>query len=287
MSCILYELSQNNLGIGPGEFGDEKELANYCQAFQRIYSDGYRQRYSVILDMLTDIDDISSENQDETPDEDEDCLELLSANLALLREYSRTHTKIYGEYTFYGIAKLSDHVDIEIHRYRDKQSMYHDLSETDDNVYALIDRTTDLERMLSESRGELQDAHRAAEKLQMQMVAILGIFAAIVMAFSGGMDLLSGAISVSGDSDIFRVAFVVLLCGIVLFNILAFLMYMILAIINAQNKSPRRPGIRISKRSIRISRWLDRFIGSRFIIAFNIILIIAMIVDVICMFLMI
>jgi len=287
VSCILYELSQNNLGIGPGEFGDEKELANYCQAFQRIYSDGYRQRYSVILDMLTDIDDISSENQDETPDEDEDCLELLSANLALLREYSRTHTKIYGEYTFYGIAKLSDHVDIEIHRYRDKQSMYHDLSETDDNVYALIDRTTDLERMLSESRGELQDAHRAAEKLQMQMVAILGIFAAIVMAFSGGMDLLSGAISVSGDSDIFRVAFVVLLCGIVLFNILAFLMYMILAIINAQNKSPRRPGIRISKRSIRISRWLDRFIGSRFIIAFNIILIIAMIVDVICMFLMI
>lgn len=287
MSCILYELSQNNLGIGPGEFGDEKELANYCQAFQRIYSDGYRQRYSVILDMLTDIDDISSENQDETPDEDEDCLELLSANLALLREYSRTHTKIYGEYTFYGIAKLSDHVDIEIHRYRDKQSMYHDLSETDDNVYALIDRTTDLERMLSESRGELQDAHRAAEKLQMQMVAILGIFAAIVMAFSGGMDILSGAISVSGDSDIFRVAFVVLLCGIVLFNILAFLMYMILAIINTQNKSPRRPGIRISKRSIRISRWLDRFIGSRFIIAFNIILIIAMIVDVICMFLMI
>ena len=279
----MFELGQNSLGSGPDECDDEKRLADYCQQLKDIYSDGYRQRYSVILDMLIEMDSDEPDDSDELSDEDEDCLELLSSNLSLLREYSRTHIEIYGEHTFYGIAKLSDHVDIEIHRYRDKKNMYHTLSETDDNVYAIYKKTLKLEKKLSKSREELRDAHKAAEKLQVQMVAILGIFAAIVMAFSGGLDLMGGTISTSGDSDIFRVIFVVVLCGVIMFNILAFLMYMILAVINAQNQSAGRLESYNSSRRKRFSNWLNRFAGSRFIIAFNSILVLTMFVDALCM----
>lgn len=258
-------------------------MANYCQRLKYIYSDGYRQRYSVILDMLIEMHDSDFDENDELSDEDEDCLELLSTNLSLLREYSRIHSDIYGDHTFYGIAKLSDHVDIEIHRYRDKENMYRTLSETDDNVYALHKKTQKLEKKLSESKKELHDAHKEAEKLQVQMVAILGIFAAIVMAFSGGLDLMGGTISTSGDSDIFRVVFVVVLCGIIMFNILAFLMYMILAIINTQNQSSSSLESAGSGRWKRFSNWLNRFVGSRFILAFNTILMATMFVDAVCM----
>ncbi len=129
------------------------------------------------------------------------------------------------------------------------------------------------------------EARDKAEKLQMHMVAILGIFVAIVMAFAGGLDILSGAISVSGESDLFKVVFVVLLCGMVLFNIFAFLIHMILAIINPQSGYDSRRYREIDRRSkkARLSIWLDRFVGSRFIISFNAILLIAMIVDAILM----
>lgn len=269
--------------MGSSEFGDEKSLANYSRQFQEIYSDGYRQRYSEILDMLIDIDAYGDDDTEGYSDEDEDCLEVLSINLATLKEFVRTNIEEYGESTFFGIAKLSDHVDIEIHRYRDKKDMYYELSKNDDNVVALYEKIEDLDSKLSISLSDLDETHRAAEKLQMQMVAILGIFAAIVMAFSGGLDILGGAISISGDSDIFRVVFTVLLCGIILFNIFAFLMYMIMAIIHTQNTRPFRPISKNVRRKIRLSRWLNHFVGSRFIIAFNIALILAMAIDAICM----
>ena len=120
--------------MGASEFGDEKSLANYSRQFQEIYSDGYRQRYSEILDMLIDIDAYGDDDTEGYSDEDEDCLEVLSINLATLKEFVRTNIEEYGESTFFGIAKLSDHVDIEIHRYRDKKDMYYELSKNDDNI---------------------------------------------------------------------------------------------------------------------------------------------------------
>lgn len=234
--------------------------------------------------MLEDI----TPNEEEVYEQDDECedsLEVISSNLMALREYLREHTSEYGESTYYGVFKLSDHFDIEIHRLRDRENLYHELSGTDDNLVDLCNKAADLESKLKEANKSIDDAQRNSEKLQMQMVAILGIFAAIVMAFSGGLDILGGAISISGESDLFKVVFVVLLCGIILFNIFAFLMHMILAIINSSNgrifRRFRYATITTGKE--RLSFWLDRFVGSRFIIAFNAILLGAMVVDVVLM----
>lgn len=271
---ILSDLSCDHL--------DDSELNGYAERFKTIYDRGYRQRYSEILGML---EDITSNDETDDQDESEDGLEVISSNLMSLRDYLKEHPHEYGESTYYGVFKLSDHVDIEIRRLRDRQNLYYELSGTDDNLVDLYDKAKQLEGKLENAESSIEEAQRNSERLQMQMVAILGIFAAIVMAFSGGMDILGGAISISGESDLFRVVFVVLLCGIILFNIFAFLMHMILAIIDSSNKRVfgRFSGATRKTKKERLSSWLDRFVGSRFIIAFNAVLIVAMIVDCILM----
>lgn len=272
---ILSDLSYEHL--------DDSDLNDYAERFKTVYDRGYRQRYSEILGMLEDI--TSDDEADDRDDECEDSLEVISSNLMTLRDHLREHISEYGESTYYGVFKLSDHVDIEIHRLRDRQNLYHDLSGTDDNLVDLYNKAQKLEDELKTAESSIKEAQRNSERLQMQMVAILGIFAAIVMAFSGGMDILGGAISISGESDLFRVVFVVLLCGIILFNIFAFLMHMIIAIINSSNNHAfgRFRSATRKTRKERMSFWLDRFVGSRFIIAFNAVLIVAMIIDFVLM----
>lgn len=273
---ILSDLSYEHL--------DDSELNDYAERFKTIYDHGYRQRYSEILGMLEDITSDDDE-MDEHGDESEDSLEVISSNLMILRDYLREHTCEYGESTYYGVFKLSDHVDIEIRRLRDRQNLYYELSGTDDNLVNLHSKANELEDKLEKAESSIKEAQSNSERLQMQMVAILGIFAAIVMAFSGGMDILGGAISISGESDLFRIVFVVLLCGIILFNIFAFLMHMILAIISPSNNrmfGRFRSATRKTKKE-KLSFWLDRFVGSRFIIAFNVVLVVAMSIDSILM----
>ncbi len=265
---ILSELSCCHL--------DENRLKDYAERFRDIYRDGYRQRYSEILEMLKGIP--SDDSDDGQDDEVEDRLEILSANLIELREYLRCNIETYGEAVYSGVFKLSDHVDIEIRRIRDRDSVFHELSRTGDNIVSLSKRAEELKKNLDEARVK-------AENLQMHMVAILGIFAAIVMAFAGGLDILSGAVSVSGESDLFNVVFVVILCGIIMFNIFAFLMHMILAIIDPQRcyDSRRYQEVNLRSGKARLSAWLDRFVGSRFIVSFNAVLLMAMVIDAILM----
>lgn len=158
--------------------------------------------------------------------EEIDKLSILTTNLDNLKEHVRTDKGAYNDNTFYGIVKLSDHVKLEIHRLRDIQEQDHQKQQMTGTIQSLLTRSEEL-------TAEIEVAQRNSEKIQMHMVAILGIFAAIVMAFSGGMNILSGAISVPADSNIFNVVFTVLLCGIILFNIFAFLMASVLSIVQS------------------------------------------------------
>ena len=152
-----------------------------------------------------------------------DSLFFLTTNLDDLKEHIRIGS--YSVDTFNGIVRLSDHVKLEIHRLRDLQEQDYQKEQMTRTIKELLAKSENL-------ASEVKIAQNNSEKLQMHMVAILGIFAAIVMAFSGGMNLLSGSISISGDSNLCNVVFVVVLCGIILFNLIAFLIGSIMSIIH-------------------------------------------------------
>lgn len=212
LSELLYELSATN-GL------TDKSLDRMAKDVEEIYSDGYRQQYSDLLNMLIEIEDrLGSKFNSQD----------LCDNLEQLSEYIRISQEADGSYrynadAFLGITKLADHISLELQR--------------DDDYRILIQRIrksqSDLESM-SEAVGK---ARKEAQSSKVELVAILSIFAALVIAFSGGVSILGGAISGIGQAELQALAFVVLLCGIVLFNTVAFLMHVVFWIIRRLHDS--------------------------------------------------
>ncbi len=256
---VLVDLSIRALG--------PSDLDTKARILDQIYSSGYRHGYAGILDIISDIDKKHSEASSIEDDAQEiDKLSILTTNLDNLKEHVRTDERTYNDNTFYGIVKLSDHVKLEIHRLRDIQEQDRQKQQMTGTIQNLLTRSEEL-------TAEIEVAQKNSEKIQMHMVAILGIFAAIVMAFSGGMNILSGAISVPGDSNIYNVVFTVLLCGIILFNIFAFLMASILSIVQSDNREigNQKDGILVG------------IANPKLVICFNAVMVILLAIDAIAM----
>lgn len=268
----------------------EELLSSFSDRFQILYGTGYRHRYSEILDILKEIDldsgdsddspeevdseDTSEEEDyDEAPEWEEDHLVILSDNLSYLREYVRKNVDKYGEDTFKGLTKLSDHVDIEIHRYREIQNLEYNLSDTNYDMNWMSNRLKDMSLKLQEANNLVKETAGAANRLQVEMVTILGIFATIVIAFSGGLSIIGDAISSPGDVSVFERVYVVLLCAIVVFNIIAFLMLTIMRITDKSRNWGRTLPMKLRKR---IRRGI---LNNGYVISFNIVLIAMLVVD--------
>lgn len=280
---LLKTLSTDSINNIEDEVIAEGLLDGYASSFKTIYDKGYRQRYSEILDILKDID--SSYDADESSNDsynqdgvgsqgsEDDHLAILSENLTCLREYTRKNIKRFGEPTFYGITKLSDHVDIEIHRYREIQNLEYHLTNNDYDLDEVVSRINDLNIKLRKANDMVEKTAGNANRLQIEMVTILGIFATIVIAFSGGLSIISDAVSSSGNVPIFESVYVILLCAIVVFNVIAFLM---LTIMRITDKDRDRSRLRPMKFKMRVRR---NVLNNGYIISFNIVLIAMLAID--------
>lgn len=195
-------------------------VSQILNELRRIYSDGYRQRYSDLLKMLNSISRNDSAYRDD----------LLSSNLEHLVEEFRKDPED-GLY-FLALYKLTDHIALEIQRNRDYLSL---IGETRAVKKKAESDLNGLKKELEDARFEIEELHKEAQSTKMETVAILSIFAAIVIAFAGGLDIFGGTISAS-DGSIYDTAFAILLCGLMFFNIVAFLMYMVLAVIRLHDK---------------------------------------------------
>ena len=116
---------------------------------------------------------------------------------------------LYGK-----ILKLSDHVNLEVQRLQDYEGIRKESVET----------VSKLSQDIELAQKDLARARKKVRKMQTEVVVILGIFAAIVMAMSGGLSLMGSSLEGMSSTGPYKIAFVVLLCGMVLFDTIAFLM---------------------------------------------------------------
>lgn len=180
----------------------------------------------------------------------------MCVNLDMLAEFIRERPDEYSNECFMGVIKLADHINLDVQRSR----QFDDTSRRIDNLKQGI---STVEEKVLDVEDKASDASERVQRSQIEIVGILSIFAAIVVAFSGGLNYLGGTISTSGDSGIGNVAFSVILCGLMLFNIIAFLLYMVLAIIRgAPARASKGLGSRISA-----------IPGAWFVICFDIVLV--------------
>lgn len=222
LSEIIYLLSEL---VFDSNGNDQLEI---IQELHMIYKDGFKHSYSDLFPVILNI--LDEENQYST--------EFLTNNLNSIREilevdYSNgkhEYNDIYAQFT-----KLCDHLNLQISEltvFWKVRSMEKDMKVYMDTVDDKLNHVTNeislADKKLDEANKGLVTATKKADSLQTELIAVLSIFAAIVITFSGGFTFLGSVMtSIKDVKYIEGVVLATLVCGIVIFNTIFLLMYLV------------------------------------------------------------
>ena len=147
----------------------------------------------------------------------EDERNLFASNISKVfyrsQELSREEdsAKIISIHTADCIAKLYDHINIEIARVQEVEKH----KEAENSLRIKIEEDKEAMRSMAE---ELKEMEESLAKSRFDIVAILGIFSAIVIAFFGGFNYITAAISAMNNSNIGTTILVISVAGFIVFN---------------------------------------------------------------------
>lgn len=189
----------NLLNIIEDLISDDKsnQASEYLSKLKKIYSHGnFRHIYSDFYPILSKYSDQIQELY-------------LNANLsAIINEIPENEA---NERYASCIIKLYDHLNIDITRI-EKQKASEDANEN------LDIRFRKLENAETDLTSKIKKAEENLEKSKLDIVAILGIFSAIVIAFFGGFNYITAAISSINDNNVGSIMLTISVAGFVVFN---------------------------------------------------------------------
>lgn len=127
------------------------------------------------------------------------------------------------------LQKLTDHVNLEIVRINyvskvtiDQESSFRDIRSSvegsREEVQELYGKVESAQRDVEEASGKATKAEAEIERSKKDYIAVLGILAAVVLAFNGAVTFASSSISATAGHHPFATSFVSLMVGFVLFN---------------------------------------------------------------------
>lgn len=208
----------------------EKDL--FFSRFKDLYyvpedENGFRHFYSDILPVLNEIrknDPISGS------------FEYLLLNLdALRRDYTPEGTSdLVAVDVQKHIRKLYDHVNLETQRILYSDSADYKLS-NDKAIRDITQKINHAEASILAAQERVKENERRIENTQKEYIAILGIFAAIVLAFTGGLAFSSSILEYMHTVSIYRILTIALVIGLVLFNVIHLLVWYINKIVRDEH----------------------------------------------------
>lgn len=213
----------------------------YDQAFQEIYTDGFRHEYSRIFLQLSEI-------RRENPQG----IDIVAENL---RDFVADREKKECKYISC-LMKLFDHVSLDVARMNYMTSEFgiqesklreyskSTIDSTKKQINAALDNTKEtIDLTLSDTQkkieAEITVLKRKTGKMQREYVTILGIFASIIVTFMAGMIFDSSVLNNIGKVSAYRLAGISLLIGFVTFNLL----YVLLGFIYKMTRDDEETGI--------------------------------------------
>ncbi len=231
---ILFELASNqNL------LDDKVTRAKMYKRMEKLYHPStdekpFRHFYSDIFSVLTMIQRIPAKGD----------VNVLGQNLAMIREKyipGKNHDSNGNEIDISdSIRKLYDHVSLDIARI-----LY---SEEGDRRTSGEDVIVDVQAQIQSIRGDIQTTADAQNSLseelgkqQREYIAILSIFAAIVLAFISGIVFSTSVLQNINAISAYRLVAVVLLIGLVLSNTLFGLFYYMNHLVHTNNTISIKP----------------------------------------------
>jgi len=103
---------------------------------------------------------------------------------------------------------------------------------TEEKASNLEKKNKMLQEDLKQATKELNDARQSVSSVQTELIAVLSIFAAIVLTFSGSLSLLGSIFSEISKAPVFKSILFLLLVGLVVSNIIFLLLYIVGKITN-------------------------------------------------------
>lgn len=208
LSKEIYVLAEKMLDT------QKREQLDVIARLQKIYKDGFKHYYSDLFPVVLEVFD---ENNQYDKDYLTGNLETIRNELEL--DYSSgadDFKDIYSQFT-----KLCDHLNLQI----SELSVFSEMNDRTKDATELLGATND---KLETATTELGKANKKADSLQTELIAVLSIFAAIVITFSGGIAFLGSVMTSIKDVKYFEsIILAAIVCGMVLFNTIFLMMYMV------------------------------------------------------------
>ena len=199
---------------------DDELIDQFIVFFENLYCSGdkkFRHMYSDACDVM--FSQLNTNDLDNgVPFE----VINLENNITMIKEIAENKEVSFD--TINGLKKLQDHITLEKHRmqYMATQNRHHKI--VIDELSAEIKEK--INTSLKEASGSFEEEIRNTKNsLQKNYVTILGIFAAIVIAFMSATALSSSVLQSMAEVSIYRLSFTMLSLGFFVFNLICALFF--------------------------------------------------------------
>ena len=233
---LLYDLG-SSLDVLKSPY---KRSEIYTRLESLYHNTDFRHYYSDIFSVLTTI------KQDNTLGD----IDILGQNLTIIKNgYKSINKDADGNQIDIQkqINKLFDHVSLDIARisYSDAANRQSVQDSKINDIKREINETQQrVDSMLNDievSQINIKTTQDSINNAQKEYIAILGIFAAVVITFVGGIAFSTSVLQNIHQSSIYRIVFICLLIGLVLLNVICALFYFIERLVKSRDeeKKPR------------------------------------------------
>lgn len=226
------------------ELDQREDLLSIIENLKAVYLDtngelnGFRHQYSRISSCIFNTTNIDTQAPN-TLEYLNDSAQILANNLAVIRDEVKN-----GKNTQLAIpvAKLYDHVNLELLRINYNASLN---EKQDAKLSSILVRIRNQDKSIrNKERDVLSEVDKVKDKInsaQKENVAILAIFAAVIMAFTGGFSFIANSFSGLTSTPIEKVLCLALFIGLILTNLLYALLKFVWCIIKKEEESSKIP----------------------------------------------
>lgn len=231
----LFNKAINDLAILENDLNDD-EIAEFSSFFVSVYQDDgckFRHMYSDVCSVMFGFLTEDGKLDDGVPFP---ANKLANNIFMILEKIKKTNP---DERAVRCVMKLYDHIELENKRMRymtvqnkaQQKSARRLKKRFEANLRSEVDQASaNFEASMKEKIEDTQ------QKLQRNYISILGIFAAVVVAFMSGSAFSSSVLENIDKASIYRISFIVLLIGFFLFNLVCALFIFLNRVSKIDNK---------------------------------------------------
>lgn len=229
---ILFELAKSQELLQ-----DASNRANMYKRLEALYDaeskdKRFRHFYTDIFSVLTQVQQNSKLGD----------INILGQNLEVIRNgYQPRNKSTDGQRTIDvsdAIKKLYDHVNLDIARiaYSDGADRKISGESALEDIRGQINSMQTELQKAQEIKGKIEDVESKLDNSQKEYIAILGIFAAVVLAFTGGIAFSTSVFNNIAQASFYRTIAMALIIGLVLMNVLFGLFYYINSLVDKNKR---------------------------------------------------